>query len=241
MDFEAIVESLTKEKTALVAAVGSMDEELKAYRQLGTPSEISEAFDKVDEIVASIGAYKEIGTPTEIQEAIDAALTTLAEYSVLGSPMEIRSFITESEYKSNLWKSLGTPAEVNEALTKSTKLIAGYKELGTPEEVNEALTKATKVISEYKELGTPEELGKSLDILEEKTISSKCDQIAAKYNVNSETILSMYGKVSDFSIVEGLLDEGFKGTVTPTISGKPVADKKTVISESVITRLSRVL
>lgn len=199
-----IVEAVIREKQALVEIIESMDTQLKAYKDLGTPEEITEALDKgrqilekfenvnlntVSEDIEELKKYREFGSSEDVQKALVSSKDILESYLVLGSPIE-----------------------VDTALNMSRSCINSYKKFGSPASITETLEK----ISAYEELGTVEELNKALDILEARVLDSKCEQVAAKFNSEAQLIRKMYDKVHDFKVVESLLEEGFSKRTTRT-------------------------
>lgn len=126
-----LAEKLQKEKEALTEIVASMDEQLNAYKDLGTVDEIKEALEKSTSLVESLGdtkisdiksieeeinKYRALGSVSEVSEAIDSAVTYLGEYSKLGSPAEISEAIDRAMSVISSYKSLGTVAEITECL-----------------------------------------------------------------------------------------------------------------------------
>ncbi len=206
MDENKMVESLMKEKEALTDVVKSMDEEIGAYKGLGTPEEITEALDRASEIVEKIKGVDLDG----IQEKLD----TLIEY-----------------------EELGTFEQVDEALDRGIETITEYKKIGEADEIDEALDRAAEVISEYKELGTPNEITEALDILKDNVITSRCESVAAKFNVKTDMVKSMHEKVDNFDVIEGLLDESLSGRIEKPEYQKE--EKLGKVHESVIGRISR--
>lgn len=217
-----IIESVIREKQGLVEIVQSLDTDLKAYKELGSPTEIAEALDKGMSLVAKFEGVD--------LNSLSSDLAELAAFREIGTVKEVDQSISQSTEVLESYLSLGSPVEIDKALTLAQGLIRSYKKFGSPEEVAEAM----ESISVYEELGTTEELTKALDILEERVVANKCEQVAAKHNSDSVLVRKMYEKVQDFKVVEDLLDEGF--------SKKPAAnrvvDGKNNINESTVRRIA---
>lgn len=189
---------------------------------------LKEAVSKINE---QMETYKELGTPEEIKKAMDTATELVSKFE----GVDVSHLEDLKKYQ-----ELGTPEQIGEALDKSIEVISNYKKLGQASEIEEALDRTFEVLSSYKELGTPEELGEALSVLEEKLVTSKCEEIAAKFNNDTDLVRRMYNKVDDFEIVEELLEETIgKKPEKKVDEGKEESVVNETINESVISKLSK--
>jgi len=223
-----VYEALVKEKQALVEVVGSQDAQLEAYKKIGTPEEITEAIDKSLKIAENLEG---VDIPT-----VKSCMEELTSYRNLGTVDELNQAIDQSVSIIESYLALGSPLEIDKAIVESKSLIEKFTAQGTVESV----VAMKEEINTYHELGTIDEINKAMDILEEKVTETKCEQIAAKYNTDAATVHKMYEKVSDFKIVDELLNEGFASRVK---TKKPEDDNKTRlgINESIVTRITKQL
>lgn len=194
--------------------------------------------DALKEAVSAINqemeTYKELGTPEEIKTAMDTATNLVEKFE----GVDVSNIEDLKKYQ-----ELGTPDQISEALEKSIEFINEYKNLGQASEIEEALERTFDLLSSYKELGTPDELGEALEVLEEKLVTSKCEQVAAKFNNDTDLVRRMYGKVEDFDIVEELLEETIgKKTVKKVDESKDGNTHSVVkesLNESLISKISK--
>lgn len=186
-DEKKILEDLVQEKKALQATIKEMEESNKGL---------------VDKMVA----YEELGSPEQISEALDKILEIkrgLGESSL--------SDVDEMRTSLEAYKAVGDVEVIEEALDRAYTLLSAYKELGSPEQVSEALDSGITLLKEYKELGSPKEIGKVLETYETTLVETRCDKLATKYNTTCKIVNKMYESISDFTVVEELLEETFSG------------------------------
>ena len=124
---DKLAEQLLKEKQALTEVVQELDGTIAAYKELGTPEEITVALDKATSLVESLDGI-------DIKE-VKAQLEELNQYKELGSVEEVTEALDKSYNLLVAYKELGSPDEVDEALDGAIKTITAYKELGEVSEL----------------------------------------------------------------------------------------------------------
>jgi len=130
---DKLAEQLLKEKQALTEVVQDLDQTIAAYKELGTPEEITVALDKATSLVESLDGI-------DIKE-VKAQLEELNQYKELGSVDEVTEALDKSYNLLVAYKELGSPDEVDEALDGAIKTITAYKELGEVAEIQEVFKK----------------------------------------------------------------------------------------------------
>ncbi|MHA1866846.1 MAG: hypothetical protein ACTSXD_02135 [Candidatus Heimdallarchaeaceae archaeon] len=158
----------------------------------------------VEELDSQLNKYRELGTVDEIDEALTKAKAIVEKVKQINLATVEYDMKQLAEYR-----ELGSVEQIDEAIDKSIETISVYKELGKPEEIDELLEKATSLLEQYSILGKPSEIEKILDMYQEKIISSRCEEIGAKFNVDSSLVKKMYEKANDFDTVEELLELSF--------------------------------
>lgn len=176
----------------------------------------------VEDLDGQLNKYRELGTPEEIDEALTQAKAIVEKVKLINLATVEDDMKQLAEYR-----ELGPVEQIDEAIDKSIEIISIYKELGKPEEVNSLLEHATSLLEQYSVLGKPAEIEKILDTYQEKIISSRCEEIGAKYNVDSSMVRKMYEKANDFSTVEELLELSFsRKTSAPKKEGNKEQKKE---------------
>jgi len=221
-----LYEQLAKEKQALVEVIQSQDEQLSSYKELGSPEEIDAALDKSMEVVNGLDGVD----VSNIKKKVE----TLKKYEAIGSVQEINNAIDKATQIIESYLKCGSPAEVSLALEAAGRTIDKYSKFGSPNQIQESL----KLMHQYEELGSIRELDQALSILEDRIESTKCEQLAAKYNVDTQMVHKMFETVNDLSTVEKLLDEGLFSTKRST---KEKERKVGRVDESLIRRVGKAI
>lgn len=184
------------EKVSLRESLAKVQEELKAYQSLGTPQQIKESQEELDEFKEIADTPEELKTSLEETEEVVSQLTDalkekddddgqvseseaeeLAQYKELAeSPEEVKSLAESVEELVDTlkeYKDLGTPEEVKEALEQAVQIqdcLHKYENLGTPEEIEELAVETENMIQEAKKRSireSAEEAGVDPDKVEE--------------------------------------------------------------------------
>ena len=176
----------------------------------------------VEELDGQLNKYRELGTVDEIDEALTKAKTIVEKIKDISLATAEDDMKQLAEYR-----ELGSVEQIDEAIDKSIETISIYKELGKPEEIGGLLEKATSLLEQYSVLGKPSEIEKILDMYQEKIVSSRCEEIGAKFNVDSSLVRKMYEKASDFDTVEELLELSFSRKTSAPKKEEKKEEKKT--------------
>lgn len=213
-----LTEKLTKiEEENPRAAMDSMREALHEaekiaieYRMLGTPEEISEAFNAIEshvsktklmtessnsEITEELNKYRGYGSVEEVETAINGAIDLLSMYEKLGSPQGLESQLNETNTLLESYKELGTPEEINRALSILEEFST---EVGSLGDTVEALDKSAALLEQYIELGSPTEIAEAFELIEkhmseasQKEFDTKVEEVAEELGVHREVVASM--------------------------------------------------
>lgn len=131
-------ESVVREKETLETLIKDLDGKIAAYEALGTPEQITEAFDKVEGVVSRLS---EIGSIEEIEESLDLAIAHFDAVAKVEGVEEL------------------SDADKDE--------LKAYRELGTAEEISTALDKAEAFIVKQESEKLSKEFGVSVDTVRE--------------------------------------------------------------------------
>jgi len=129
------------------------EHELRAYKELGSPSEISSVFNRVEK---QLPQYRQLGTPSEIKEALLKAKAAILEYKKLGTVSEIKEVFNKSVRIAEAYKHLGNPKDIAMVFNKVEKMMESKK--------REEIRREAKEISEQYgvDVKTAEELSLKL-------------------------------------------------------------------------------
>lgn len=190
------------EKVALRESLVKVQEELKAYQSLGTPQQIKENQEELDEFKEIADTPEELKTSLEETEEVVSQLTdALKEKDEEGQVSE-----SEAEELAQYKELADSPEEVKslaESVEELVDTLKEYKDLGTPEEVKEALEQAVQIqdcLHKYENLGTPEEIEELADETEnliQEAKKRKIRESAEEAGVDPDK-------------VEDLVDKGFE-------------------------------
>lgn len=174
---------------------GTLKEDNKTVNEENT--HLKGEMTKLEEANTVIASYKELGTPEEIKEKFekadkDAESTAFIESVTDNGPEAIKTALeTAKEFKTDITEKFGTVEEITEAFDKADEFKKAVDEIGSVDEIKEAMTSYSGLITEQE---TDTKTKAIAGIVEDcKITEEKATELIEKYS--EEDIRDLYKNV----------------------------------------------